>query len=272
MTLFPYTTLFRSALIAWDLRDGDEFEARIVAKDKANNIIKERIPYYYSNKKYRVSHIEVGDAFIDGKIKDLYEANSDNSLNDKALIFDFVNAKLRQENEKLIHKVTQVVSDELVTDFKLNAFLPLKNGMKVADFGDHRYYKYNGNQISESYHMGLDLASTKMAPIILSNNGKIVFAQDNGIYGLNLIVDHGLGLYTLYGHCTKKNVEIGDIVNAKSTIANTGTSGLALGDHLHFGVVVQGVEVRPEEWMDTKWLNDNIFGIIKKAKEVINKK
>ncbi|MBZ7993302.1 M23 family metallopeptidase [Campylobacter sp. RM9333] len=260
------------ALIAWDLRDGDEFEARIVAKDKANNIIKERIPYYYSNKKYKVSHIEVGDAFIDGKIRDLYEANSDNSLSDRALIFDFVNAKLRQENEKLIHKVTQVVSNELVTDFKLNAFLPLKNGMKVADFGDHRYYKYNGNQISESYHMGLDLASTKMAPIVLGNDGKIVFAQDNGIYGLNLIIDHGLGLYTLYGHCTKKNVEIGDIVNAKSTIANTGTSGLALGDHLHFGVLVQGVEVRPEEWMDTKWLNDNIFGIIKKAKEVINKK
>lgn len=260
------------ALIAWDLRDGNDFEARIVAKDKANNIIKERIPYYYSNKKYRVSNIEVGDNFIDGKIKDLYEANSDNSLNDRALIFDFVNAKLRSENEKIIHKITKVVSNELVNDFKLNAFLPLKNGMKVADFGDHRFYKYNGNQISESYHMGLDLASTKMAPITLSNDGKIVFAQDNGIYGLNLIIDHGLGLYTLYGHCTKKNVELGDIVNAKTTIANTGTSGLALGDHLHFGVLVQGVEVRPEEWMDSKWLNDNVFGIIKKAKEIINKK
>lgn len=260
------------ALIAWDLRDGNDFEARIVAKDKANNIIKERIPYYYSNKKYRVSHIDVGDNFIDGKIKDLYEVNSDNSLNDRALIFDFVNAKLREENEKLIHKVTKIVSNELVNDFKLNAFLPLKNGMKVADFGDHRFYKYNGNQISESYHMGLDLASTKMAPIVLSNDGKVVFAQENGIYGLNLIIDHGLGLYTLYGHCTKKEVEIDDIVSAKKTIASTGTSGLALGDHLHFGVLVQGVEVRPEEWMDTKWLNDNIFGVINKAKEIINKK
>lgn len=259
------------ALIAWDLKDGDDFEARIVAKDKANNIIKERIPYYYSNKKYRVSHINVGDSFIDGKIKDLYEANSDNSLSSRAEIFDFVNAKLRDENEKIIHKITSVVSDELVDGFKINAFLPLKNGMKVADFGDHRYYKYNGEQISESYHMGLDLASTKIAPIISSNKGKVVFAQENGIYGLNLIIDHGLGLYTLYGHCTKKNVELDDIVKEKSTIANTGTSGLALGDHLHFGVLIQGVEVRPEEWMDTKWLNDNIFSIINKAKELIKK-
>ena len=258
------------ALIAWDLRD-DNFEARIVAKDKANNITKERIPYFYTNKKYRTSNISVNDNFIDGKIKDLYEANSTTTITDKAKMFDYVNATLRAENEKIIHKLTKIISDEMVSDFRLNVFLPLKNGMKVADFGDHRFYKYNDEQISESYHLGLDLASTRMAPITLSNAGKVVFAQDNGIYGLNLIIDHGLGLYTLYGHCTQKNVEIDDIVNAKSTIASTGTSGLALGDHLHFGVLVQGVEVRPEEWMDTKWMKDNIFDIIKKAKDIINK-
>ncbi|WP_267523257.1 M23 family metallopeptidase [Campylobacter sp. MG1] len=259
------------ALIAWDIRDND-FSARIIANDKANNIVKEKIPYYIKNKAYRESTISVNDNFINGKIKDLYEINAEENLNDNALIFDYVNATLRKKNENLIHKATNNLTDEIISDFYLTPFSPLKNGMKVADFGDHRYYKYDGNQISESYHMGLDLASTKMAPIVLSNDGKVVFAQDNGIYGLNLIIDHGLGLYTLYGHCSKKNVELGDELKSNTIIANTGTSGLALGDHLHFGVLVQGVEVRPEEWMDSKWMNDNIFAIINKAKDIINKK
>jgi murein DD-endopeptidase MepM/ murein hydrolase activator NlpD len=47
-------------------------------------------------------------------------------------------------------------------------------------------------------------------------------------------------------------------------------TGLALGDHLHFGVIVQGVEVRPEEWMDSKWLHDNVFSIIDSGKKIIN--
>lgn len=259
------------ALIAWDLKDSD-FSARIVANDKANNITKEKIPFYIKNKIYKESTIDVNDSFINGKIKDLYEANAEEVLNDNASIFDYVNATLRSKNENLIHKASMNLSNDVVTDFNLKPFLPLKNGMKVADFGDHRYYKYNGSQISESYHMGIDLASTKMAPILLSNGGNVVFAQDNGIYGLNLMIDHGLGLYTLYGHCSKKNIELGEKVNSNTIIANTGASGLALGDHLHFGVLVQGVEVRPEEWMDAKWMDDNIFGIIKKAKDIINKK
>jgi len=47
---------------------------------------------------------------------------------------------------------------------------------------------------------------------------------------------------------------------------------LALGDHLHFGILVQGVEVRPEEWMDKGWMRDNIYEVIKSAKKMIDKK
>ena len=60
------------------------------------------------------------------------------------------------------------------------------------------------------------------------------------------------------------------MVKPGDIIANTGKSGLAFGDHLHFGILVQGVEVRPEEWMDKKWLNDNIYEIIKSAKKVMD--
>ena len=58
-------------------------------------------------------------------------------------------------------------------------------------------------------------------------------------------------------------------VSAGQNIASTGVSGLALGDHLHFGVLVQGVEVRPEEWQDRKWIQNNIYKVLDDAKKLI---
>jgi len=92
----------------------------------------------------------------------------------------------------------------MIDSWKIRKFYPLKNGKKVASFGDHRYYYYGDkeNVVSESYHVGYDLASTKMADVIASNPGRVVFAGENGIYGNMPLIDHGLGLYTLYGHCS----------------------------------------------------------------------
>ncbi|EMD9891111.1 M23 family metallopeptidase, partial [Campylobacter jejuni] len=260
---------YYAALIAWDARD-EEFRAFVIATDKAGNISKERIRYYFVNRKYRVSNINLTDKFLDGKIENLANqyAPKDNNLN-RYEKFKFVNETLRNSNEKLIHEITSKVPEEKIDNFDLNLFLPLKNGMKVADFADHRYYSYNGQFVSDSYHMGLDLASVAQAPIISNNAGKVVFAAENGIYGLNLIVYHGFGVYSLYGHCSSKNVDLDEMINKQSIIGKTGTSGLALGDHLHFGVLVQGVETRPEQWQDKKWIENNIYNVLNDGKKII---
>ena len=117
----------------------------------------------------------------------------------------------------------------------------------------------------------LDLASNKEARIIPQNGGKIVFADFNGLYGNMPIISHGLGLYTLYGHCSTLRVNSGDEISDKEYIANTGKSGYAMGDHLHFGVLIQGIEVRPAEWMDKKWMKLNITDVIKSAKKIIDR-
>ncbi|HIC78048.1 MAG TPA: M23 family metallopeptidase, partial [Sulfurovum sp.] len=109
----------------------------------------------------------------------------------------------------------------------------------------------------------------KMAKIISSNDGIVVYSDYNGIYGNMPMIDHGMGLFSLYGHCSNIMVQEGDEISAGTAIAQTGVSGLALGDHLHFGVLVQGIEVRPEEWMDKKWINDNIDKIFKEADKII---
>lgn len=120
--------------------------------------------------------------------------------------------------------------------------------------------------------MGIDLASTQRANIVSSNDGIVEFAGENGIYGQNVIINHGFGVFSLYGHCTSLTVKTGDEVKAGDIIGTTGVSGLAMGDHLHFGMIVQGIEVRPEEWMDTGWMKDNVSGVINSAKKMISGK
>ncbi|MBZ7935866.1 M23 family metallopeptidase [Campylobacter sp. B0100352/1] len=260
---------YYAALIAWDARD-DEFRAYVIATDKAGNTSKERIRYYFLNRKYKVSNISLTDSFLDGKIENLAQeyAPKDNNFTrfDK---FKFVNETLRNDNEKLIHEITSNVLEDKIDNFSLNLFLPLKHALKVGDFADHRYYSYNGQFVSDSYHMGIDLASVREAPIFSNNSGKVVFAQKNGIYGLNLIVYHGFGVYSLYGHCSSKDIDVGEKIASQSVIARTGKSGLALGDHLHFGVLVQGVETRPEQWQDRKWIEENIYKVLNNGKKII---
>jgi murein DD-endopeptidase MepM/ murein hydrolase activator NlpD len=178
---------------------------------------------------------------------------------------------MRIDNEKLIHKYALKMSNEMFDSWSIKAFYPLKNAKLVADFGDerHYYYKDKETEISGSYHVGYDFASTRHAPIISQSTGKVVFADLNGIYGNMPMIDHGLGLYTLYGHCSKILVEEDEEIEEGQIIAKTGKTGLALGDHLHFGVLVQGIEVWPMDWMKQNWINKNIKKVFKKANKLI---
>ena len=174
--------------------------------------------------------------------------NSENKTKSSVEKFKFVNENLRKINEDLIEKITSnVFMDEKITSFNLKPFYPLKNAAAVASYGDHRYFYYDDKLVSESYHLGLDLASVGFADITSNNLSRVAYADFNGIYGKMPILYHGLGLYSLYAHCSEINFNVNDIVEPNMVVAKTGKSGLALGDHLHFGILVQGVEVRPEE-------------------------
>lgn len=262
---------FYAAIIAWPATNSN-FSAELVATDLAGNESVEHIRYYHGNRRYRESKITLRDSFIDGKISALATEYAKDSQNLSRLEkMRFVNETLRNANEKLIHSLSLGVNAQ--SPFSIAPFYPLKNGKKVADFADHRYYVYGPQKeiVSQSWHMGLDLASTAAAPIIASNSAEVVFAGENGIYGQMLLLDHGWGIYSLYSHCSNLLLKQGDKVSAGEHIANTGTTGLALGDHLHFGVLIQGIEVLPQEWMDKKWINDNISSIFAAANKLISK-
>ena len=261
---------YYATLIAWPVQE-NEFTATVVAKDQAGNEVRAHVPLRLQDHVYRVSKIELSDAFLDGKIAELANVYEETKgVTDRLEQFKIINETVRANNERLIHKITSNVSSQMIKNFTPFPFYPMPKGQKVADFGDHRIYSYKDRKdFSSAYHMGLDLASTKMGPVMVSNPGKVVFAAPNGIYGNLPIIDHGFGLYTLYGHCSSVHVKENDNVKANQQIAQSGLSGYAMGDHLHFGILVQGIEVRPEEWMDSKWIKDNITSVIDEAKLMI---
>ena len=265
---------YYAALIAWPFIN-TEFKAKVVAIDAAKNKRVADIPFYVKNHTYKVSWIKAKDKFIDGKITDLASSDPEYAnIDDRLEKLKAINETMRLKNEALIHALSKEVSSDILESWKVKKFYPLRNGQKVASYGDERHYYYGDkhNEVSHSYHVGYDLASTKMATIKTSNAGKVVYANENGIYGNMPMIDHGLGLYSLYGHCSQLLVNEGDEVNAGDTIAKTGVSGLALGDHLHFGILVQGIEVRPVEWFDQEWIRKNVDDIFKAADKIIQGK
>ena len=146
-------------------------------------------------------------------------------------------------------------------------FLRLPGSVRKAAFGDRRIYKYKGKEIGRAVHLGVDLASVKKSRVSAANTGIVLAAENIGIFGNSVILDHGFGLCTLYSHLSSFSIKKGDKVKKGDIIGRTGTTGLAGGDHLHFGVFVNNVFVNPLEWWDKSWIDNNIISKIDRVRE-----
>ena len=260
------------SLLAWPIQE-KKFRANIIAVDKAGNISRAHIPLFLKANRFRKEKIKIKDSFLNNKIADfISDVAPKISTKPPLEQFIYVENQERKINEDLISKITSKTDTNLIKNFYLKPFHPLSNAAVVAHFGDFRTYYYKGKKITTSYHLGIDLASISRAKIKSSNKGVVAFAKFNGIYGNNILIYHGLGLYSLYGHCSEFLVHEGETVKRGQIIARTGKTGMALGDHLHFGIVVQGITVAPKEWFDRHWMKLNIFNVIKDAKKIIDKK
>ncbi len=231
-------------------------EARptLIVTDKAGNRRELRLAYELKDVRYRKSTLPLSDGFLQNKVAPLLAdaAARQGAAKD---VFVAVNRALRKENEDRIAAITGKATPSMLWQ---GAFVQLSNSKVEANFADQRTYTYGGEAIDTAYHLGYDLSVTKHYPVEAANSGKVAFAGDLGIYGGTVIVDHGLGLYTLYGHLSSIDVKEGDSVAKRQALGKTGETGLAAGDHLHYGVYLAGVAVLPVEWWDQKWIDDNI--------------
>jgi murein DD-endopeptidase MepM/ murein hydrolase activator NlpD len=228
-------------------------KAVLVATDKAGNKREMTLAYELKNVNYRKSTIALNEGFLQNKVAPLADASARQGSPKE--VFVAVNKVLRKQNDERITAVTTKGTPSILWK---GAFSQLSNSKVEANFADLRTYTWNGEPVDSAYHLGYDLSVTKRYPVEAANSGTVAFAGDLGIYGNTVILDHGIGLFTLYGHLSSIDVKEGDAVQPRQPLGRTGETGLAAGDHLHYGVYLNGVAVLPVEWWDAKWIEDNI--------------
>lgn len=249
------------AFLAYPYNAGRDEKIEILATDAAGNEAMEPVYYRLVGASYVKDEIGLSEWFLRNKVLPLftkvygYSPVGDDGKPDLLKAFLKINSETRKENDNRIYEVGRQSGGEILWKGRFNQ---LRNSKVGATFADQREYLLDGNVVDNQYHLGYDLSVTKKYPVSASNSGVVVFAEHLGIYGNTVIVDHGMGVMSLYSHLSSMNVSVGDSVGKKDIVGRTGTTGLAVGDHLHFGVYVQGVPVRPLEWWDAKWIKDNI--------------
>jgi len=245
----------RVALFAIPVEASEQPAIKVVAVDSAGNVGEVRFPARVQQRIFQQSEIEIGVPFVERVARPLAQ-NAGLPQGDPGETFQGVNEILRGRNEITIRE--ELAKAPLNSQRWTGAFRQLPGSAVMSRFAELRSYSLAGEPVSQARHYGFDLASTAHAPISAAAAGRVVFAEDLGIYGLCVLVDHGLGLSSLYAHLSEINVEPGDDVNGGTILGHSGATGLAGGDHLHFAVLVGETYVNPMEWWDPKWVSSHI--------------
>jgi murein DD-endopeptidase MepM/ murein hydrolase activator NlpD len=228
---------------------------KVVAEDAAGNRREVPFPVTIKDKTFPAEEIRIDDQFLTVKIPDILAANDLAPAADPVQSYLLVNRDLRKTSEERIQAMTRASEPHLLID---GAFRQQPGSKVGSRFAERRTYRYNGDVIDTQVHLGYDLASVKQAPVNASNAGKVTFVGNLGIYGNAVLLDHGLGLSSLYAHLSSASVTQGQDVTKGQEIGRTGDTGLAGGDHLHFSILLRGHHIDPVEWWDPKWLQNRI--------------
>ncbi len=207
-------------------------------------------------KKFRARDLVIDDKFLD-KVVNQIDPNGSGDLLSRFLK---INSEVRRENNKTMADLRFKTGEKFLWT---ESFLQLTNSKVESEFADVRSYIYKGKKVDQQVHLGFDLAVAQHTPVLAANDGKVVWAALLGIYGNCIVVDHGYGLQSIYGHLSEIAVKEGDMVKRGQEMGKSGSTGLAGGDHLHFSMQVDGVQVNPIEWWDEHWIKDHIFSRMK---------
>ncbi|MBI3207983.1 MAG: M23 family metallopeptidase [Candidatus Solibacter usitatus] len=237
--------------IPYDIQEGDQpvvFE-RNPSGAEAVTSFRQRIHW----RKFRHRRIDLTDSFLN---KVLRELDPGGAGRDPLVRFVKINNDMRQADGQRVQGLREKSADHPLWN---GPFRRLAGVAVEAQFCDYREYVKNGVRVDEQVHLGYDLASTKHAPVRAANEGRVVHAGPLGIYGNTVVIDHGVGVQSLYAHLSEILVKADDVVTREQRVGLTGTSGLAGGDHLHFTMLVEGIPVDSKEWWDARWLENRIL-------------
>ncbi|NOK30366.1 M23 family metallopeptidase [Helicobacter pylori E48] len=238
------------ALVPWSYKNKD-FKAFIVAKDKAYN--SNTTPLLFKRKTHRLREKDIDLSALKDKM-----AKQEKSQNytEQILLERFSNA--RPKDLEKIHKIALEQGDFYKDFSHFQALKPLNGSFKMAsNFLENRRILKDNQVLFQFLHLGVDLIPGKDLSLAFDSSVKRVFKGEFDFYGNSLIHCYGLGLCVFLAHL--KDDE------------SVGSSGLKLGNGLHLGMLLQGVFVRPNEWLNEQWIKTNIIAPIEQAKRLLMK-
>ena len=251
-----------AALVAlpWDF--AVDSPVTVTAQDEAGNTAARPVPAEIKARRFRADTIDLKADFLARKLPELLPAGSGVGPDQLVRAFLVVNRDQRRAAEQTKRELAVKSRPQPLWS---GPFVAPRNAKVFSNFAEARTYRFEGQTIDSSVHLGYDLASLKQSPVPAANSGVVVYAAPLTIYGNAVVVDHGLGLQTLYGHLSSFQVKEGDEVKKGQELGRTGSTGLALGDHLHYEVLIQGISVTPLEWWDGKLIRDHIGRPLREA-------
>lgn len=238
----------------------NDFIPQLVVEDIAGNNQTGPLAVYKINRTFKHDDINISESFINAKYQEFSSMVKGNYSGVE--LFLKVNGPVRQSNAERLFEIARNTTPYVQWQ---NRFLRMPRTATRSGFADHRTYFWAGQPVDEQTHLGLDLASVVHDNVPATNNGRVVFTGYLGIYGNLVILDHGAGIHSLYSHLSEISVNEGDVLKTGDILGKTGATGMAGGDHLHYGILVGGLEVAPVEWLDPKWIKDNITDRLKEA-------
>jgi len=237
--------------------NGPQTPPSVVAEDEAGNQRVVGVPVTFLPSRFPKDTIRLTESFLRRKVVELAPQTPGTASPEQLLeAFLRVNRDGRKAAEAKIREVTRTGSAP--KPLWEGVFRQQPNTKVFANFPEERTYQAENRTVDTQWHLGIDLASRKQSPVEASNAGRVVFTGPNGIYGNMVVLDHGLGLFTLYGHLSEIAVKVGQSVAKGESLGRSGETGLAGGDHLHFAVLIHGVYATPLEWWDDHWLRDRL--------------
>jgi murein DD-endopeptidase MepM/ murein hydrolase activator NlpD len=246
----------RFALFAVPYDMNEISQVKLIAEDDVGNASSASIIDKFFARPLRHDTIPLDDAFLQKVVPPILSQTPE--LQDKGsplANYLEINRELRKIDNAHLTALAKTSQPRFLWT---RPFQPMGSTKVMAHFADRRSYVYRGSAVDQQDHLGLDMAGISHAPVPAANDGVVVFAKFFGIYGNAVVIDHGYGLMSLYGHLSAIDVKEGQTVTRGQVLGRTGDTGLAGGDHLHFAILLQGLAVSPVEWWDPHWLADRI--------------
>lgn len=249
--------------LLWD--QGLDTPLNVFARDGVGNEASGSFDFRVFPKQFRKSTISLDDRFLARVVPPILQNSTELQVDDPSNLlaaYLAINRDLRRMNNETITRLALETSPEILWR---GSFKQLINTAVEAGFADQRTYVYNGQDVDNQVHLGFDLASTAAAPVLAANRGRVVHAGWLGIYGNCVILDHGMGLQSLYAHLSSISVTVGQTVDSEAELGRSGATGLAGGDHLHFTMLLGGNAITPVDWWSAQWVQDRVLRKLSEA-------